>query len=48
MFFFKITLAFPKLNYVSKSFLLFLHFENKMIDTSSYGKINTCEEVKFK
>ena len=32
MFFFKITLAFPKLNYVSKSFLLFLHFENKMRD----------------
>ena len=32
MFFFKITLAFPKLNYVSKSFLPFLHFENKMID----------------
>ena len=32
MFLFKMKLVFPKVNYVSNSFLLFLHFENKMRD----------------
>ena len=47
MFFFKITQAFPNLNYVSKPFLLFLHFENKVEITCSYGKKNTCQKVKI-